>query len=342
MMIVWGHNSFRLKKVAPFEVGLLDTSFNNMHFELRQRYGHLFWIPIFPIGQKWVVRKADNKMYEITPELSAHLIMAYPHKVSIWAFTGPLLVLAGMFLFSISEKLSPRRYATHLEESYETNAKQLGERVNQLRPNDYLLVSVKEPGKIHYTANKYPLKVLRVNGENIVLGNLAWSFSGAKSVDFDKDIARIEMDNAGVADTFTISKQQLKKAICANRSKENEFAGIAIKDFVTEGSCLLRDVMHIEGPQLSSVHLKGIENDGTYFEIVNMGFPGKADSVVSETPEVVWQLSKKRDLDFMDTIALRADGGVGDAFLYCTDAQKKRYKYHVERLGTVLRVTQLQ
>ncbi|MES1181432.1 MAG: hypothetical protein ABUL44_01425, partial [Flavobacterium sp.] len=87
MTIVWGHNNFRLKAVAPAELGLINKDLAGVTFELRQKYGHLFWIPFIPLGKFWVVKKADNKLYHCPPEIEMQLQQRYPMRTSLWAWT---------------------------------------------------------------------------------------------------------------------------------------------------------------------------------------------------------------------------------------------------------------
>jgi hypothetical protein len=73
MTIVWGHNNFRLKAADPAEIGIFDKELSNYKFELRQKYGHLFWIPFIPLGKFWVIKKPDGKLYHCPPDIEARL-----------------------------------------------------------------------------------------------------------------------------------------------------------------------------------------------------------------------------------------------------------------------------
>jgi len=65
-MIVFGYNNFRIKSFSPEEAGLPASEDENISFEVRQRYFHLFWIPFFPIGKIWGLKKGESEeLYNI-------------------------------------------------------------------------------------------------------------------------------------------------------------------------------------------------------------------------------------------------------------------------------------
>lgn len=69
-MIVFGHNNFRIKSFLPQEAGLPASEYNNISFEVRQKYFHLFWIPFFPIGKIWGLKKeGTDELYVIPHEI---------------------------------------------------------------------------------------------------------------------------------------------------------------------------------------------------------------------------------------------------------------------------------
>src|SRR6478736_4773747 len=106
-MIIYGHNNFNRLTVNPVEIGLFDNSYANITFQLRQRYAHIFWIPIFPLAQLWIVNKGDGKLYECPYEIKQILNERFGKKgPSVFAFSGLLLVaIIGLFYY-VSEKVS--------------------------------------------------------------------------------------------------------------------------------------------------------------------------------------------------------------------------------------------
>jgi hypothetical protein len=96
MLIFYGRRSLRLKAFQLADIGIFSEIPDFVQFEVRQEYAHLYWIPLFPIGKIWCVRKTDDKLYEVNEELLPQL-KALPHPSVSWiAFLGPVLVGAGV------------------------------------------------------------------------------------------------------------------------------------------------------------------------------------------------------------------------------------------------------
>ena len=88
-----------MKAFQLADIGIFNDAPDFVQFELRQEYAHLYWIPLFPIGKVWCVRKTDDKLYNVNEELLP-LLEALPHpRVSWLAFAGPILIAGGL-LFS--------------------------------------------------------------------------------------------------------------------------------------------------------------------------------------------------------------------------------------------------
>src|SRR5690349_6696147 len=137
-MIVFGHNNFRMRSYTPTELGL-PPEFNAYNIEIRQRYAHIFWIPLFPIGKIWGLRKhADNELYEMPASVRAHVEQAVKvPTVSIWAFTGLMLIglvgIIGMISAYVSQVQMESRMQEYYKEEYNAklaivNEPQLGDR----------------------------------------------------------------------------------------------------------------------------------------------------------------------------------------------------------------------
>jgi hypothetical protein len=93
-MIIYGTNRYALKVVKPEELGFTGDTQGIRQFELIQRYAHIFWIPIFPIGQTWCARKTDNKLYHLNGALEDQLKnIPYSKTAIIPAFAGLILAL---------------------------------------------------------------------------------------------------------------------------------------------------------------------------------------------------------------------------------------------------------
>ena len=125
-MIVFGHNNFKIKTIKSSELDY-STDLRNQTFEIevRQKYAHLFWIPFFPIGKIWGIRKEnDPNLYEMPGSLKA-LIPEHINVKTPW-YSFALIVLAGVVFLGFlgSEKLRSVKYENyHYEYLAELNMK---------------------------------------------------------------------------------------------------------------------------------------------------------------------------------------------------------------------------
>jgi hypothetical protein len=109
-MILFGWNNYRLTSVQPHELGVQASANADMSIEYRQKYFHLFFIPVFPLGKFWAVRQA-GQLYEPSAQLRERLeSMQLRSKNGIWAWTGILLAVAVSFFYNISSKLDHIAY----------------------------------------------------------------------------------------------------------------------------------------------------------------------------------------------------------------------------------------
>lgn len=92
MFFFYGRNSFKVKAVQLAEIGIHESVPGVVQFEYRQQYAHLYWIPMFPIGSMWCVRKTDNKLYEVSSELLPALNAVPRRKMGWLAFAGPIII----------------------------------------------------------------------------------------------------------------------------------------------------------------------------------------------------------------------------------------------------------
>lgn len=116
-MILYGWNNYLLKSVQPEELGISRSQAPDLRVEYRQKYFHLFFIPVFPLGKFWAIRK-QGQMYEPSVEMKQALqAVDVKTKHWIWAWSGILLVVGGLFIFNLSERLERRDYQKRAEAS---------------------------------------------------------------------------------------------------------------------------------------------------------------------------------------------------------------------------------
>jgi hypothetical protein len=82
-MIVFGHNNFRIKKYTFDQIATeFDEGWEGVTFEVRQRYFHLFWIPFFPIGKMYTIKKpGDSDKYEMPVSFQQAIDSKFGHEI---------------------------------------------------------------------------------------------------------------------------------------------------------------------------------------------------------------------------------------------------------------------
>jgi hypothetical protein len=113
MIFIWGQKTYCRKSVNPVDIGF-PSMIDNIHitrFELTQRYGHLYWIPLFPMSLKWHARAGDGKLYTISPSLEYQLkgIKSSPFSL-LFAFAWPILIFGGMFIYNLMDMYKGSRW----------------------------------------------------------------------------------------------------------------------------------------------------------------------------------------------------------------------------------------
>lgn len=116
-MILYGWNNYLLKSVQPEELGISRSQVSDLRVEYRQKYFHLFFIPVFPLGKFWAIRQ-QGKMYEPSAEMHQALqSIDVKTKHWIWAWSGIILVVGGLFINNLSNKMDQRSYQKRAEAS---------------------------------------------------------------------------------------------------------------------------------------------------------------------------------------------------------------------------------
>ncbi|OQP50256.1 hypothetical protein [Niastella populi] len=165
MRIVFGWNSLKVRSFTLDELGIMKNLEPGTELEVRQAYFHLFWIPFFGLGKRWIVRKGD-KMYEMPAEIKALARNSLTNVKTPWyTFTGPILIVAGLIIFSIATKVERMQDHKRSVARFNEEAKALDEKLHHLTTNDFITVE-KMDGINSY---ELYLKVEDINGDDIAV-----------------------------------------------------------------------------------------------------------------------------------------------------------------------------
>ena len=341
MRIVFGHSHFRIKKVQPHEVGLFDKEFDNVTFDLQQKYGHLYWIPFIPLGKIWTVNKGDGKKYVCHPEIEQMLNQnpGRSGKTSIFAWSGFLAIGLVLLFISLAEKVNHYNNEKSYTAQFKENSLELQDLLDSAAVNDYFIFTLKKSSDKYYNSASFPLKVLAVKNDEVLLGSFAAADNYNISVSDQHALIQFVQGTA-VEDSFWVKMSLLKKGIPTDRSEENTFPGIQIPAYFAAGTFKLEEIKHLEGPEPEEDY-NAPGKSATYFELVNYGFNAHADSLVPAGAGLSCKLSKERDFSIDSTIAIQLFG-TGKYTLYCSDKKKQQYAYEIDNSANNLLITKLE
>jgi hypothetical protein len=135
-MIVYGTGTYTLKRFESTDAALQNTGLMGVKYLILQRYAHLYWIPIFPIGTLHAIEKqGSSDKYEVSDQNLMRLMQTTP--IPFWkhllAFAGPLLLILGFGYYNIQNNLESAAYVKAEKTQKEERAKILADTAS-LRP----------------------------------------------------------------------------------------------------------------------------------------------------------------------------------------------------------------
>lgn len=304
--IIYGRHHYCRKIVKPQDLGILAPLGNIEHFEYTQRYGHLYWIPLFPIGAAWHARGKDNKLYEINAALLSHLsgIRSSWYSLLI-AFLGPILGFGGWGIYCAKEAYQEHEYKVYREAE---DAREYKERIDYITHpaiNDYYC--------FHNESRDEHAKVLAFNDTAIKLSHL--QINPAK-MPMPQVIALL----SDTTDTYSdwISKRTLLEL--AKQDKREEIGLLGAGTFYVDGVIRLGEpILEYYGASNMDHFSLGLRSKGKNLTITSL--TGASSSYV--LPDL-WQYDDSRYFE------MKKDPGEKFAFNFtCEDDMGKIYKYRV-------------
>jgi hypothetical protein len=169
MRIVFGWNSFKIRSFSLIDLGIVRKEyFDISSIEVRQKYFHVFWIPFFSLGKKWVVRK-DDQLYEMPADLQT-LVKTSSNTAAIrtpfYTYTGLLLIIIGLLYIPLHDKYANYMFTRKLIKEFNINKEGLESRLQHLTTKDF--ISVQRLGEYWDDTTVY-LKVEEVKGDEITV-----------------------------------------------------------------------------------------------------------------------------------------------------------------------------
>jgi hypothetical protein len=164
-MIVYGYNNFIIKSYSPSEIGLpLEQGNEDIRFEVRQKYAHLFWIPFFPLSKMWVIKKPGDKNLYVMPDEIKRTVIAHMGKPGTpwYSFSLILLGVLVFMIFRISSIAEKKQW----ENDFYNNLEKTKMLIEYPTTGDcYVFYHYSDPGK--YSSDKMILKVNKYSDDSI-------------------------------------------------------------------------------------------------------------------------------------------------------------------------------
>jgi len=119
-MIIYGTRSTELAKRILKEKCTNCETPNSIQLYVFQKYAHVFWIPLFPLGKQGVSQCNHCKQILNHPQFPASLAKDYKDlqaetKAPIWTFAGIVLIVAfiglAMYNSKVTDELNAQRIA---------------------------------------------------------------------------------------------------------------------------------------------------------------------------------------------------------------------------------------
>ncbi|MCX8533505.1 hypothetical protein [Chryseobacterium luquanense] len=304
MSIVFGHNNFVIKRVSPKELGLENNpEMKNAEIQLIQKYAHLYFIPVFPIGQEWVLRR-DGKSYHLINDLQHKLLYRYPSRVHVGAFALPIILILGLLGYTGYEKISQyqseRRYAAEMEEKSILLNKQL----DSIDNKNSVIFSFESDS---YSDENY--SVLKREGDKFLIQKI--SGEGEMNTPNFIDYHLASKDEENTNDSIWITKQEIIKAIPSKEPFSKKQISALGKSLMLSNIYIIREAYFKEDTPDEA-------KSSLYNEFVNYGKNAVIDSLVPSSKSEDWKLSKTKTVNFKERFAIKTESRNSATLYYHT------------------------
>jgi hypothetical protein len=339
-MIVYGWNHFKIKSFKPHELGIGKENETDLTIERRQKYFHLFWIPFFGIGKMWAIRKND-KLLQMPEGTEDHLSSLNLRLRTPWyTYAGPLLILAGILIYSISESVDDYKSKVYAENQFEAKMLSFNNFIDHPSKVDFYHFE-----EINDYSNNVFMKVADFNDKAIKFqlsqGEIEHyaSTPGEISPGFSK--------TPDSTDFIWINKSDLKKYI-STRYSDQQFEGWAFPKKKKSSHYKLDDIFHFEGEDAKGLVDYGIGY--VYQNEISMGFTNKGlpislVSIKNLSGDIQWTSELPMAIDSNEAFKIYGKCTSREPAykleLICKDENKQVIRYQVEGQGIERTLTKI-
>lgn len=218
-MLVFGSYAFPIQTLDPLRYGLPA----GVQLQLYCKIGHLFWIPVFPMGRMWIL-KMNGEKYEPSAEIIRKIEENEVKKSApFYAWALPLLLLIGYpTMLGMDALEDNRRQKEHVERETVKRQNLLGQ-IDFPEQGDLFLFSHLADGAQHYEKKNSAAVVEAVTTDSLLLRVPAINESVSNYN------ARKFFSNPEQGVNFTwVAKADLKKTISLEDFDYNSLTGATV------------------------------------------------------------------------------------------------------------------
>jgi hypothetical protein len=319
MKIVFGHNNYCRKTVQPHELGILTPLEDIKHFELTQRYAHLYWIPFFPIGLSWNARAKDGKLYKLNAGFEQHLKhIRYSWASILIAFIGPILILGGGGIYSLNNMYKEHKWKVRRETEQQKEYDQKAALITQPGREDYY----------HFSGERSQYaKVVGSNDTALLLSAAVLELRGDNPAEI---IALLEDSTRNLPPVWVTKKTLLKMA------KPQTPFDTTLFDL---GTFYLTDIQRLGEPLFEySFHMSSVE--GFEFSLRNIGTDVYITAIDKMQTDMEWDqplpdtIAYDKGIDFDINFNPKVDVRAFKFVISCKDRKNKSFNYLVSGKGS--------
>lgn len=337
MRIVFGVRHFKLKEYTLKELGIPNEGNANVTIERRQKYFHLYWIPFFPTGKKWALRKG-SELYELPPQYETFLnAKGVDANTSPFAFALPMLVAVGFLIFYVGSSVEKYTSRKRSDANYKTLVATMHEELSNPSICDYYHFQTTKD-----YSDKY-LKVFTVKGDSIQLqlaedANNWYSHKGAG------ELACKFSENPNEKSLAWFSKEELKEFINPERRGSN-FEGSYLPFNGDSRTYKLMNIYHFQAPKLVDIGIGKIKDHSISLSIVNKGVSTSITEIKNVQGEVFWTDKLPLKIAANETFELHGTFGKVPEYIAqitCKDIENVSYTYQLQGKGIERKLTALK
>ena len=312
-MILFGYNNYKVKTVLPTELGLMDESFRNSEIQLRQKYFHLYYIPLFPLGQYWTVMK-NGEQYVIDPKLENIVKQLHPSGIDWKSFALVYIITIGMTIYFTNDKISNYKREKKYKADMIEKGNILSQQLKQIKPNNII------------EFNSFPrvfLKVIKAESNRLLLTKISDddNYSSGYSFPLSGELeAYMRAQDQVNTDSFWINRTDLNRYI----RKDDSYQKPNNKDLTAFNADEIAKVITIDnGYFYIDTPTESTEED--YYEFANLGCDVRLDSLVASNKKEDWKLSKDHLIKHNERFAIKVSDGTIATIYYTTLFDNKQH-----------------